>query len=103
MVSKSSGCSFERATPDFQSSLGYEVDKPGQADMTISSNAVRYLSYAVTGPPVCMGNHPCTHASMQPAGAVMPCCWERTSRLKYPLSHIAQSQPCAALMQACTA
>ncbi len=32
---------FERATPDFQAKLGYEVDKPGQADMTIASNAVR--------------------------------------------------------------
>jgi hypothetical protein len=36
------GCGrFERATPDFQAKLGYEVDKPGQADMTIASNAVR--------------------------------------------------------------
>lgn len=32
---------FERATPDFQAKLGYEVDAPGQADMTIASNAVR--------------------------------------------------------------
>ncbi|KAK9832651.1 hypothetical protein WJX81_007531 [Elliptochloris bilobata] len=31
---------FERATPDFQAKLGYEVDKPGEADMTIASNAV---------------------------------------------------------------
>lgn len=32
---------FERATPDFQSKNGYGVDPPGQADMTIASNAVR--------------------------------------------------------------
>ena len=31
---------FERATPDFQAKVGYEVDAPGQADMTIASNAV---------------------------------------------------------------
>lgn len=38
--------SFERATPDFQAKLGYEVDKPGEADMTIASNAVRQPRHA---------------------------------------------------------
>lgn len=33
---------FERATPDFQSKNGYGVDPPGQADLTIASNAVRF-------------------------------------------------------------
>ena len=46
---------FERATPDFQAKLGYEVDAPGQADMTIASNAVRrgaagrWLSWSLQG------------------------------------------------------
>lgn len=35
---------FERATPDFQAKLGYEVDAPGQADMTIASNAVCWIA-----------------------------------------------------------
>ena len=37
---------FERATPDFQAKLGYEVDAPGQADMTIASNAVCLFAVA---------------------------------------------------------
>ena len=56
---------FERATPDFQAKVGYEVDAPGQADMTIASNAVRRVccqrcaclvavpaAYACVGPTV---------------------------------------------------
>lgn len=35
---------FERATPDFQAKLGYEVDAPGKADMTIASNAVCWVA-----------------------------------------------------------
>ncbi|KAK9811620.1 hypothetical protein WJX72_007108 [[Myrmecia] bisecta] len=31
---------FERATPDFQAKPGYDVDEPGQADLSIASNAV---------------------------------------------------------------
>ncbi|KAF8071360.1 hypothetical protein HT031_001444 [Scenedesmus sp. PABB004] len=32
---------FSRASPDFQTKLGYEVDAPGQADMRICSNQAR--------------------------------------------------------------
>lgn len=31
---------FRRASPDFQTKFGYEVDAPGQADMRICSNQV---------------------------------------------------------------
>jgi murein tripeptide amidase MpaA len=45
---------FVRASPDFQPKPGYEVDKPGQANLAIASNAVaeRYkcLSYTLEMP-----------------------------------------------------
>lgn len=41
---------FARASPDFQTALGYAVDPPGQANMSICSNAVaqRFDCLAVT-------------------------------------------------------
>eukprot|EP00884_Botryococcus_braunii_P006405 jgi/Botrbrau1/15766/Bobra.4_1s0128.3 len=41
-LAKSFARAFERATPDFQDKPGYSVEPPGQADMTIASNAVRF-------------------------------------------------------------
>ena len=35
---------FQRASPDFQAKPGYEVDKPGKANMNIASNAVSVIT-----------------------------------------------------------